>query len=283
MEEIMTLATEILSPSQLIYPFPNQQTMARKRTSVIQCVELVKNFSVAGHRTIEVLKKINLTIYGGEYVILYGPSGSGKSTLLHLIAGLEWPSAGHILIRGKDIGHFSRQELAQLHRTKIGLVFQQFNLIPTLTVLENVCLPQVLLRVPIKIRRERAMEVLKTLSLDKLVDHFPAELSGGEQQRVAIARALINNPWILLVDEPTGNLDSLSAEEVMRLIRDLNAKSHRTILLVTHNPDYVYFAHRVLYLRDGVITREVVNRPLEVVRSVLQDNSILKIKDQKLK
>lgn len=242
--------------------------LAAKRSSIIRCVNVSKDFSVSRGRLIKVLKNIDLTIHAGEYIILYGPSGSGKSTLLHLIAGLEIPSAGHILIRGRDLAKYTRDELAQLHRTKIGLVFQQFNLIPTLTVLENVSLPQVFLRQPIGSRRAKALEILRILSLEKLADHYPTELSGGEQQRVAIARALINNPWILLIDEPTGNLDSSSADDVMRLIRDLNEKSHRTILMVTHNPDYVYYPHRVLYLKDGSITKEVVNRSVELPERV---------------
>lgn len=252
----------------------SMQRLAAKRSSIIRCVNLSKDFFISRGRLIKVLKNIDLTIHAGEYIILYGPSGSGKSTLLHLIAGLEVPSAGHILIRDRDLAKYSRDELAQLHRTKIGLVFQQFNLIPTLTVLENVALPQVFLRQPIGLRRTKALGILKILSLEKLADHYPTELSGGEQQRVAIARALINNPWILLIDEPTGNLDSSSADDVMRLIRDLNEKSHRTILMVTHNPDYVYYPHRVLYLKDGSITKEVVNRSIDMPQRVTNKESI---------
>lgn len=260
----------IQQPQVRDYESPNHL----KRSAIIRCVGVSKTFSISRGRTSTVLKNIDLAMQIGEYVILYGPSGSGKSTLLHLIAGLEPPTQGHILIRNRDLASFSRTELAQLHRTKIGMVFQQFNLIPTLTVLENVSLPQVFLRVPIKIRRKRAMEILRILGLENFVDSYPAELSGGEQQRVAIARSLINNPLIMLIDEPTGNLDSSSAEDVMRLIRDLNEKSRRTILLVTHNPDYVYFPHRVLYLRDGTITKEVVNRPLAMPQRLTKKESI---------
>lgn len=258
-----------------LHPIRSVEETSAKRSGVIRCVNLSKDFLISRGRLIKVLKNIDLTIHAGEYIILYGPSGSGKSTLLHLIAGLETPSAGHILIRGRDLTTYSRPELTQLHRTKIGLVFQQFNLIPTLTVLENVSLPQVFLRQPIGLRRARALAILRILSMEKLADNYPTELSGGEQQRVAIARALINNPWILLVDEPTGNLDSSSADDVMRLIRDLNEKSHRTVLLVTHNPDYVYFPHRVLYLKDGSITKEVVNRTLDMPQRVTKKESIL--------
>lgn len=273
MAKIMNAEATELAPPAAIQASPTQSA-DQKRSAVIHCVDVMKNFPVARGKTIQVLKKVNFSIAAGEYVILYGPSGSGKSTLLHLIAGLEPTSGGHILIRGKDLSRFSRQELAQLHRTKIGMVFQQFNLVPTLTVAENVALPQVFLRVPMKARRDRAIELLKILGLEQLANSFPSELSGGEQQRVAFARALINNPWILLVDEPTGNLDSSSAEDVMRLVRDLNVRSRRTILLVTHNPDYVFFPHRVFYLRDGTINREVVNRPLETVRRVAKRESM---------
>lgn len=269
----MQLAAPLTLPnSQTARPMPENNSL--KRSSIIRCVGLSKTFSISRGRTSTVLKNIDLTMQAGEYVILYGPSGSGKSTLLHLIAGLEPPTQGHILIRNRDLASFSRSELAQFHRTKIGMVFQQFNLITTLTVLENVSLPQVFLRVPIKTRRKRATEILRILGLENFTDSYPTELSGGEQQRVAIARSLINNPLIMLIDEPTGNLDSSSAEDVMRLIKDLNEKSRRTILLVTHNPDYVYFPHRVLYLKDGTITKQVINRPLEMPQRVPKKESM---------
>lgn len=227
---------------------------------VISCQNLIKTFSLGKERADSALKGIDLDIYSHELVILHGPSGSGKSTLLNLIAGLERPTQGTIKIRSKNISDYNQADLALHHRTKIGMVFQQFNLIPKLSVIENVTLPQVFADKPPAIRLKRAHSLLKLFNLDKYANNAPTELSGGEQQRVAIARALANNPWILLFDEPTGNLDTKSGKEVIDLIVRLNRQSKRTILLVTHNPEYLHIADRIVYLRDGKIVRQEKQR-----------------------
>ncbi len=231
------------------------------KSKVIECKDVSKTFDL-GKVSSEVLQGINMEVYSGEYVILFGPSGCGKSTLLNIIAGLETVSKGSVKIRGEDITKFSEEKLARQHRTKIGMVFQQFNLIKTLNVIDNIALPQVFSRINYRRRLRRATHLLDMFGFKKYRGYNPNELSGGQQQRIAIARALVNNPWILLIDEPTGNLDSRSAEDVMALIRELNEKSRRTILLVTHNPEYITHPHRVLYMKDGKIIRTVVNRPI---------------------
>lgn len=230
--------------------------------AVIECIDVTKKYQLAKDKVIEILHGVNFEIYATEYVIIYGPSGCGKSTLLNLVAGLEKPSSGSLKIRGEELSKLSSTQLARHHRTKIGMVFQQFNLINNLSVLENVALPNIFSGTKFSTRSKRAKHLLDHFRLGELADKIPTELSGGEQQRVALARALANNPWILLVDEPTGNLDSKSAEEVMEWLEHLNSKSRRTILLVTHNPDYLHYAHRVMYMKDGQIVNIKKNRPI---------------------
>lgn len=236
--------------------------MSAQHSNVIKCENVVKQYPLSQNRLIKVLQGVDLEVRAREYVILFGPSGCGKTTLLHLIAGLEKPDSGKVLIRGEDVSHYSKIELARHHRTKIGMVFQQFNLIPTLSVSENIALPELFAGKPLASRMERAYKLLDIFGLKELEANNVNELSGGEQQRVALARSLANNPWILLIDEPTGNLDSKSAGEVMAMIAHLNEYSRRTILMVTHNLDYLHFAHRVLYMKDGKIVDEKVNRRL---------------------
>ncbi len=199
-----------------------------------------------------ILKNIYLEIKEGEFVIIFGPSGSGKSTLLNILAGLELPTAGRIFVRHRDLSKFNDEELARYHRLRMGMVFQSFNLIKSL----NVALPQTANGVNYKTRRKRALHLLKILNVGHYADRHPNEISGGEQQRVSIARALINNPYFLLVDEPTGNLDSKSAEDVMNLLYELNVNDNRTIVLVTHNPEQLRYASRIVYMQDGKILIE---------------------------
>jgi ABC-type lipoprotein export system ATPase subunit len=241
------------------------------KSKVIECKNIVKTFH-QGRNPIEILHGVDMEIYSGEYVILFGPSGCGKSTVLNIIAGLEPASSGQMKLRGSDITKFNEQQLAHHHRTKIGMVFQQFNLIKSLSILDNVALPQVFSGIRLGRRVKRAEHLLDMLGLLKFKDYSPGELSGGQQQRVAIARALVNNPWVLLIDEPTGNLDSKSASDVMELIRELNEKSKRTILLVTHNPEYVSYPNRVLYMKDGKIIRSVVNRAISEELDLPEEN-----------
>lgn len=226
---------------------------------IIEIKNLKKSFG-KGDAKVCVLDKVDLKIYAEDYIILFGPSGCGKSTLLNCIAGLEEFDEGDVLIRGESLKRKTEEQLAEHKRKKIGIIFQQFNILKSMTVAQNVALPQLFDDVSLSIRSRRSEHLLKILGLEKMSHRIPTELSGGQQQRVAIARALVNNPWIILADEPTGNLDSKSADEVMDLISDLNYRSRRTIILVTHNQDYCAYAKRVIHMKDGKITKEEVNK-----------------------
>lgn len=209
-----------------------------------------------------VLKNVYLQIFEGEFLVIFGPSGSGKSTILNILAGLEMPTAGRILLRRKDLSQYSSEELARYHRQKMGMVFQSFNLIKSLNVWENVALPQTASGIGYRKRKARAIKLLQMLNIEHYANRHPNEISGGEQQRVAIARALVNDPMFLLVDEPTGNLDSKSAEEVMTILYNLNVQSKHTIVLVTHNPNQLHYATRVVYVEDGkIVIEEKRDRP----------------------
>jgi putative ABC transport system ATP-binding protein len=207
-----------------------------------------------GEETINALAGINLEIGQGEFVSIVGPSGSGKSTLLNIIGGLDSPTKGIILVDGEDLSKASDSELSSYRNKKVGFVFQTFNLQPTYNALENVALPLVFARVPLGKRNQIAKEALETVGLGDRVRHKPSELSGGERQRVGIARALVNNPKILLADEPTGNLDSKARERIMELLTELNKERGLTLLLVTHDLESAKSANRMLHMRDGEIT-----------------------------
>jgi putative ABC transport system ATP-binding protein len=202
------------------------------------------------------LRDISLEIRRGEYTAVIGPSGSGKSTLLHIMGCLDRPTSGKVFLDGVDVSKLNDFELARLRSRKIGFVFQFFNLYPTLTALENVELPMVIAETDKKERRKRALELLKAVGMEKRVNHLPSQLSGGERQRVAIARALANNPSLILADEPTGNLDSKSGEEILLLLKKLQEKENKTVVIVTHNQRVVKYAERIIYLRDGKILEE---------------------------
>ncbi len=209
-----------------------------------------------GEVDVPALRGIDLTIKPGEFVAIMGPSGSGKSTLMHLLGCLDLPSDGLVQLDGQDVTKLDEDTLAQIRGKKIGFVFQTFNLIPTLTALENVELPLFFQGVPRQERRARAVELLQRVGLGERVHHKPAQLSGGERQRVAIARALANNPEIILADEPTGNLDSESGQAILDLLAQLHREG-RTIILVTHNPEAAAYAQRILRIRDGRLVEEV--------------------------
>jgi len=226
---------------------------------VIQLKSVTKDYDL-GKTVAHVLKGVTLDIFPGEYAMLFGASGSGKSTLMNIIAGLEIVTSGKIYIRGIDLSKLNSNEMAQYHRQKIGFVFQSFNLIRSLTVIENVALPQMAAGIPKDRRLKRAAALLEEVGLSRYANYLPTELSGGQQQRVAVARALVNNPWIILADEPTGNLDSESAGDIMELIKSLNERGKRTVILITHNPDYIFYPHRVFYVKDGLVTKTVINR-----------------------
>jgi putative ABC transport system ATP-binding protein len=206
-----------------------------------------------GQTLVQALRGLNLEIADGEFVAIMGPSGSGKSTLLHLIGGLDLPTTGRVLLGDLDIAQQNGNQLAELRGKKVGFVFQTFNLVPTLSALKNVELPMIFQKIPRKERYEKARRLLEQVGLGDRLHHKPSELSGGECQRVAIARALANNPQILLADEPTGNLDAESGEQIMQILKRLNEEQKMTIIVVTHNPDVARYAHRIIRMRYGQI------------------------------
>jgi len=220
-------------------------------SSVIHLEDLRKSYYL-GKQELPVLKGLNLDIYKSEFVALMGPSGSGKSTLMNILGCLDTLSDGKYVLNGNDVSKMNDNDLAEIRNKEIGFVFQQFNLLPRLSALENVALPLIYAGVPKKERNERAMEMLTKVNLADRSHHKSNELSGGQIQRVAIARALVNNPSIILADEPTGNLDSKTSVEIMNLISDIH-KLGNTVVLVTHEEDIAHYAKRVVRLRDGII------------------------------
>lgn len=217
---------------------------------IVRVVGLYKTFML-GTVPVEVLKDINLTIAKGEFITIMGSSGSGKSTLLYLIGGLDSPTEGKIIINGKDISTVSDKSLSIMRRRDVGFVFQFYNLVPNLTVEENVMLPILLDGKNMKDYRNRLEEILDTVELSDRKNHTPRELSGGQQQRVAIARALINEPDIILADEPTGNLDSKTSEEVMKLLQRINQEKQKTIVQVSHSLESAKYGNRIINVKDG--------------------------------
>lgn len=212
------------------------------------------------------LDGVDLEIYRGEYVIFFGPSGSGKSTLLNVIAGLEAPSVGKVVVDGQDLSHLSSNNLTKFHRSKTGMIFQTYNLIPSLNVLDNVILPQIFKRVKQFKRKNFGRTLLKKLGIETFESRLPQDLSGGQQQRVGIARALVNDPPILLADEATGNLDSEAAHIVMEIFNTLNLKENKTVISVTHNPEHLFYADRIFYMKDGKIIKVEVNKERTKIR-----------------
>ena len=201
---------------------------------------------------IPAINGISLSVNKGDFVALMGPSGSGKSTAMHLVGCLDTPTKGEIFLGEHNISHLSESDLAQIRGKRIGFIFQTFNLIPSLTALENVALPMTFQGVSRTNKIEKAKDVLKLVGLQDRMSHLPSQLSGGQRQRVAIARSLINDPEIILADEPTGNLDTKTGDEIMKILKDLNKKG-KTIILVTHNPELTKLANKVINLRDGKI------------------------------
>ena len=235
--------------------YKNYPLIAIKDLNVIYYLGKVNEFYA--------LKNINLEIYSGEFIIFFGPSGCGKSTLLYSMAGLETNIQGEVSVGGRNINKMEPEEVEEYHRKKIGMIFQAYYLIDSLNVLSNVILPQIFIGGDRGSRRQRALNLLEHFGVKEQAGKLPRELSGGQQQRVAICRSLINSPDILLADEPVGNLDSYAANEVMALLSDLNERFHKTIILVTHNPEYLNFAHRVFYMRDGAIIQTKVNKVVD--------------------
>jgi putative ABC transport system ATP-binding protein len=210
----------------------------------------VKKYFEMGQLTVRALENINLCIEQNSFTVVMGPSGSGKSTLLYLLGGLDRPTSGHITIGDKTIDNFDENQLAVYRRLTVGFIFQSFNLIPSMTALQNIIFPMRFNRTPKRIRTEKAYKLLNQVRLQERAYHLPTELSGGEQQRVAIARALVNDPQLILADEPTGNLDTATGTSIMQLLSELHL-SGRTILVVSHDPRMVNYATHKIYLLDG--------------------------------
>lgn len=225
--------------------------------SIISLSKIAREYLV-GTEHIYALRNITLEIYKNDYVALMGPSGSGKSTLMNVIGCLDTPSAGEYILNSKSVARMSDDELAEVRNKDIGFVFQTFNLLPRQTALENVMLPLVYAGVPKAMRKQKAEHALEQVGLKDRMHHRPNELSGGQRQRVAIARALVNNPAIILADEPTGNLDSKTSVEIMALFEDIH-KAGNTIIVVTHEEDIAQYAHRIVRIKDGTVERDNVN------------------------
>jgi putative ABC transport system ATP-binding protein len=231
--------------------------------SILHLENILKSYFL-GKQELPVLKGISMDINRNEYVALMGPSGSGKSTLMNILGCLDSPTGGKYVLNGKDVSRMHDDELAAVRNKEIGFVFQQFNLLPRLTALENVALPLVYSGVSKKERIERANAVLTKVRLEDRMHHKPNELSGGQCQRVAIARALINNPSIILADEPTGNLDSKTSHEIMEILGKIHNDGN-TVILVTHEEDISHFAHRVIRLKDGLVETDRINSSPSVI------------------
>lgn len=225
---------------------------------VIKIRNIIRDFPL-GQEIVKVLKGIDLDIEKGDYVALMGPSGSGKSTLMNLLGCLDTPTGGSYELNGQDVSSMTDDQLAEIRNKEIGFVFQTFNLLPRTTALDNVALPMIYAGASKKLRTARAEEVLTDVGLADRMDHKPNQLSGGQRQRVAVGRALVNKPSIILADEPTGNLDSKTSDEIMKLIDEIHAAGN-TVILVTHEEEIADRAHRVIRLRDGMIESDIRNR-----------------------
>jgi putative ABC transport system ATP-binding protein len=222
-----------------------------------------------GEIHVHALRGVSMAIHPGEFVAVMGSSGSGKSTLMNILGCLDKPTRGHYFLDGKDVSGLTKPELAKIRSRKIGFVFQQFNLLSRTSALENVELPTIYAGIPIEERQRRAEAALKRVGLSDRSGHFPSQLSGGQQQRVAIARALVNNPSLLLADEPTGNLDSRTSIEIMDILQQLNDEQGLTVVIVTHEPDIAQFAKRALEFRDGKMIKDVQIQHRSIAAEIL--------------
>lgn len=230
------------------------------KTPIIDIKGITRDFQL-GSETVNVLKGIDLLINKGEYVALMGPSGSGKSTLMNILGCLDTPTSGSYILNGKQVSEMHDDELAEIRNKEIGFVFQTFNLMPRTIALDNVALPMVYAGFSKEERNKRATEVLTQVGLADRMDHKPNQLSGGQRQRVAVGRALVNKPSIILADEPTGNLDSKTSVEIMKLFGEIHSNGN-TVILVTHEEDIAAHAHRIIRLRDGIIENDIQNKEI---------------------
>ncbi len=228
--------------------------LSMSESSIVDLADIEKTYRI-GDSEFPVLKGINLGIERGDFMALMGPSGSGKSTLMNIVGCLDRPTRGRFMLLGQDVSRLPDDELARIRREELGFIFQTFNLIGRISVLKNVEVPMMLGEVPSEKRRERALELLRSVDLEHRIDFSPLRISGGERQRVAIARALANDPKIIIADEPTGNLDLKSSDEVMKIMKNLHDEG-RTIIMVTHNPEITKDCNRVIKLRDGRILED---------------------------
>lgn len=227
------------------------------KQNIIHLENITKNYKI-GTQVVRALRSVSLDIYKGEYVAIMGASGSGKSTLMNILGCLDTPSGGKYILNKRDVSHLSDSELAKIRNEEIGFVFQIFNLLPRSSALENVMLPLIYAGIRKEVRKKRATDILTNVGLAERMTHKPNELSGGQRQRVAIARALVNNPSILLADEPTGNLDSVTSEEIMKVFAEVH-KMGNTLVMVTHEEDIADHAYRIVRLKDGRIESDTIN------------------------
>ena len=231
---------------------------------IIDCRKICRSFPI-GDSSVQILKNVDLQVEEGEYVAIMGPSGSGKSTLMNILGCLDTPTSGELFLDGVNVGKCTDDELSDLRRYKLGFVFQNYQLLARQTALENVELPLTYAKVPRDERRERAFEALKKVGLEDRVNHEPSRLSGGQKQRVAIARAIVNNPKLILADEPTGALDSTSGRQIMELFHSLNDEG-MSILMITHDIDIAAHAKRIAIIRDGVLNLDAENDPMIIAK-----------------
>ncbi|HEY6903110.1 MAG TPA: ABC transporter ATP-binding protein [Candidatus Acidoferrales bacterium] len=245
-----------------------------EKTATIRLDGVHKTYDL-GEIQVHALRGVSMQIYSGEFVAVMGASGSGKSTLMNILGCLDKPTRGRYFLDGKDVSGLTKAELARIRNHKIGFVFQQFNLLARTSALENVELPTIYAGVPIEERAKRAREALDRVGLSDRAGHFPSQLSGGQQQRVAIARALVNNPSLLLADEPTGNLDSRTSVEIMDILQTLNEQHGLTVVIVTHEPDIAQYAKRAVEFRDGKMKKDVAIQNRSIAAEVLPTLPVL--------
>jgi putative ABC transport system ATP-binding protein len=251
-----------------------------RKTPIISIRNVDKTFDV-GKGKVNVLKNIDVDIFPGEFVIIFGPSGCGKSTLLNTIVGLEKPTDGKVIVQKEDFYEMDGDERAKFRRDFFGTIYQQSNWVKSLNVVENVALPLCIAGASEGKSIKRAMRLLELFRLEEFAKNIPTELSGGQQQRVTVTRALVSNPAVLIADEPTGNLDSVSADDLMYVLQFLNSESKRTIIMVTHNPDYEKYASKVIRMEDGKVKKVTVSRevdfdPSEALADILPEEEAVK-------